>query len=117
MTRSSIRVAFLAVLIVAAAPAFPAQAQSSKPAKTKSPKVKLEKFKGQVLVFNTTQIVVQSTENTYFVRTFKFSPKLAPRMEKLAESGGYQSGDIVEVEYEAGSDVAVKIKGKPSKPL
>jgi len=117
MTRSSIRVAFLAVLIVAAAPVFTAQGQSSKPVKTKSPKVKLEKFKGQVLVFNSTQIMVQSTENSYFVRTFKYSSKLAAAMEKLAESGGYQSGDIVEVEFESGTDVAVRVKGKPSKPL
>lgn len=117
MTRSSIRVAFLAAMIVGAAPAFSAQSQSTQPVKKNNPKVKLEKFKGQVLVFNSVQIIVQSTENSYFVRTFKYSPKLAPEMVKLMDSGGYQSGDIVEVEFQAGTDVAVKIKGKPSKPL
>jgi hypothetical protein len=116
MTHSSIRVVLLAAL-VAAAPALAAPGETPQSAREKTPKVKLEKFKGQVIHFNSTQITVQSTENTYFVRTFRFSAKMADEMQKLADRGGYQPGDKVEVEFESGSDVAVRVKGKPSKPL
>jgi hypothetical protein len=38
-------------------------------------------------------------------------------MQKLFDQGGYQYGDKVEIWYMQGTDVAVRIKGKPSKPL
>ena len=117
MTRSSIRVVLVAVLAAGIVPALAAQTGTAKPARTKPVRVRTEKFKGQVVHFNNSQITVQSTENTYFVRTFKFSPKLAGEMEKLADRGGYQPGDKVEIQFESGSDVAVRVKGKPSKPL
>jgi hypothetical protein len=117
MTRSSIRVWLLAALVAGLAPALAAQTETAKPEKPKAPRVRTEKFKGQVLHFNNQQITVQSTENTYFVRTFKFSAKLAGEMQKLADRGGYQPGDKIEIEFESGSDVAVRVKGKPSKPL
>jgi hypothetical protein len=37
-------------------------------------------------------------------------------MQKLLDRGGYQYGDKVEIQHEAGSDVALQIKGKPSRP-
>jgi lipopolysaccharide export system protein LptA len=117
MARSSIRVALFAAAILAGAPALVAQVETAKPIKVKAPKVKLEKFKGQVVHFSATQMTVQSTENTYFVRTFKFSGKVAEQMQKIADRGGFQPGDTVEVHFEPGSDVAVRVKGKPSKPL
>ena len=116
MTRSSIRVVLLAAL-AAAAPALAAQVETKPSVREKTAKVKLEKIKGQVIQFNSVQITVQSTENTYFVRTFRFSGKMADEMQKLADRGGYQPGDKVEVEFEPGSDAAVRVKGKPSKPL
>ena len=40
-----------------------------------------------------------------------------PAMLKLLDQGGYQYGDTVEIQYQLGTDVALKIIGKPSKPL
>jgi hypothetical protein len=82
---------------------------------TKKPKV--EKFKGEVLSANSLQIVVRSRENTAIVRTFSYTPAVRQQMQKVIDRGGYQYGDPVEIQHEAGKDVAVKIKGKPSKPL
>ena len=35
-------------------------------------------------------------------------------MLQIAARGGYRYGDKIEIEYAAGSDVALQIKGKPS---
>jgi len=119
MKRASQFVIVLAAALLLAGAPVTAQVSEEKPVKVKNnqPKPKIEKFKGQVLYANVIQITVQSTENSAFVRTFNYSPKLAERMQKLAEKGGYQPGDRVEVQFEAGGNVAVRIKGKPSKPL
>jgi hypothetical protein len=37
-------------------------------------------------------------------------------MQNIFNAGGYQYGDKVEVWYRRGENVALKIKGKPSKP-
>jgi hypothetical protein len=36
-------------------------------------------------------------------------------MQKVQSAGGYKYGDKVTVWYRAGADVALKVKGKPSK--
>jgi hypothetical protein len=115
---SQFAILLAAALLLGGAPVA-AQVSEEKPVKAsnKQPTPRIEKFKGQVLYANVMQITVQSVENTAFVRTFTYSPKLAERMQKLAEQGGYQPGDKVEVHFEAGGNVAVRIKGKPSKPL
>lgn len=107
----------VAAVVLAGLPAL-AQVTTSRPiqVKTKQPKPKIEKFKGQVLYCNVIQIMVQSTENTAFVRSFSYAPKLEERIQKMMERGGYQAGDIVEVHFEAGTNTAVRIKGKPSRP-
>jgi hypothetical protein len=38
-------------------------------------------------------------------------------MQKLLDQGGYQFGDKVVIQYLPGTEVALKIKGKPSKPI
>jgi hypothetical protein len=118
MIRSSIRVAVLAALALPGA-ALPvsAQTQTAPPIKLKTPKPKVEKFKGEVLAFNSLQIMVRGQENERLVRTFSYTPELREQMQKLLDQGGYQHGDKVEIHHEPGSDIALKIKGKPSKPL
>jgi hypothetical protein len=38
-------------------------------------------------------------------------------MQKILDAGGYQYGDKVEILYTPGSTVALRIQGKPSKPI
>ncbi len=121
MTRCSHRLlvivaALAAAIALAAAPAF-AQEETGKPIRLKAPKVKLAKFKGQVLHANRVQITVRSAENELLVRTFTYSAEVSAQMEKVLDRGGYQHGDKVEIQHAPGADVAVKLKGKPSKPL
>ena len=116
MTRSSIR-AFLLVLAAAVwvAP-LSAQVNTSKPIEVTKVRPQKVKFKGTVVSANTIQITVRSLENERVLRTFKLSEKTSAEMQKIVDQGGYQSGDRVEIEYENGTDVALKIKGKPSRP-
>lgn len=117
MTRSSIR-ALLFVLAAVALWAAPlsAQANTSKPIAVKNVKPQKVKFKGTVVNANTVQITVRSAQNERILHTFKLSEKVSAEMQKIVAQGGYQSGDWVEIEYENGTDVALKIKGKPSRP-
>jgi hypothetical protein len=101
-------------MLLALAPA-PAGAQIRIGVPAKSQKPKLLKFKGEVVAANAQQIVVRSSENDRMIRTFSFTDDVRKQMEKIVEKGGYQPGDKVEIQHEPGADVAVKIKGKPSK--
>ncbi len=38
-------------------------------------------------------------------------------MQKIFDAGGYQYGDKVAILYKPGSTVALRIAGKPSKPI
>lgn len=115
MNRSSLfaLVALAAAFTLAAAPA---RAQSS-PIVVKQPKVKTQKFKGQVVHANRLQITVRSAANERVIRTFQLSSELQEKMRENIDRGrGYQNSDKVEIHHAEGSDVALKIKGKPSKP-
>lgn len=92
------------------------QVQTTRPIIIKAPKPKKDKFKGTVVVANRAQLTVQSLANQRVVRTYQYSPKAWEKMVQVIDRGGYQYGDKVEVISEPGSDVALEIKGKPSKP-
>src|ERR1700736_144080 len=83
------------------------QASQTKPAKTQF----------EVLHMMTTGIQVRSLVNGLEIHTFAYSDQIRDAMLKLLDQGGYQYGDKVEIEYQPGSEVALKIKGKPSKPI
>jgi hypothetical protein len=51
------------------------------------------------------------------MQTFPLSEPLAAHMQKIVDKGGYQYGDKVTVYYDPQSHTALKIKGKPSRPL
>jgi len=80
------------------------------------PKGGTEKFKGQVLSSNSESMVVRGGANLMLVRTYNFSPSVHAKMLQIIAHGGYRYGDKVEIESETGSNVALNIKGKPSKP-
>jgi len=111
---------FIPFVLLAAAlslAAVPAQAQSAgKPIVVKQPKPKTQKFKGAVIHANRLSITVRSLENERVVRTFRLTDELQEKMQQIIDRGGYQYGDKVEIHHGEGSDVALKIKGKPSKP-
>ncbi len=104
-------------LLVAAAPPLGAQVDISKPIPIKEAKSKLEKFRGEVLNVTNVAITVRSQENERLIRTFTYSPQVREKIQQIIEQGGYQHGDKVEIGHKPGSDVALRIKGRPSKPL
>jgi len=116
----------LSVLLLAAgamcAAATSARAQVStaptiklKPVHTKE--VKPAKTQYQVLHMTNTAIQVRSLVNEREIHTFTYSDQIRDQMQKLLDQGGYQYGDKVVIRYKLGTDVALNIKGKPSKPI
>ena len=77
----------------------------------------LTKFEGFVMHANTAQITVRAKGNDLAIRTFALSEAAAAKMQQIVDKGGYQYGDKVTVLYDPASEKAVKIKGKPSRPL
>ena len=86
--------------------------------KSKKPRVTGQaKFEGFVMLANTAQITVRGKGNDLAVRTFPLSPTAAARMQQIIDKGGYQYGDKVTVLYDSATEQAIKVKGKPSKPI
>ncbi len=104
-------------LVAAGSISARAQVDTSKPIVIKKLKPKLAIFKGEVMNVTPVAITVRSQENGWLVRTFRYSDEVRDRMQRIIDRGSYQYGDKVKIEYEAGSDVALRIKGKPSKPI
>jgi hypothetical protein len=77
----------------------------------------LAKFEGFVMNANIAQITVRAKGNDLGIRTFTLSQAAATKMQQIVDKGGYQYGDKVTVMYDPASLQAVKIKGKPSKPI
>jgi len=67
------------------------------------------------MLYNSIQ--VQAIANEREIHTFAYSDQIRDKMQKLFDAGGYQYGDKVEIWYQPGGDVALKIKGRPSKPI
>lgn len=61
-------------------------------------------------------IQVRGIANRMENHTFSYSDAIRGKMQKLFNQGGYQYRDQVEIWYEPGADVALKIKGKRSRP-
>jgi len=77
----------------------------------------LAKFEGFVMHANVAQITVRAKGNDLAIRTFALSDRAATKMQQIVDKGGYQYGDKVTVFYDPASEKAIKVKGKPSKPL
>jgi hypothetical protein len=88
--------------------------------KTLTPKPKLtgvQKFEGYVVHANIAQVTVRAKGNDLGIQTFPLNQTVSAKMQKIVDNGGYQYGDKVTVYYDPTSRVAVRIKGKPSRPL
>jgi hypothetical protein len=75
------------------------------------------KFEGFVMNANTAQITLRAKDNGLALQTFALSPNASAKMQVTIDKGGYQYGDKVTVLYNTANLVAVKVKGKPSRPL
>jgi membrane-bound inhibitor of C-type lysozyme len=120
MTRTKIRaialaasVALSGAITAAVAPAV-ANAQNAAPAPPEHGTIIKAKF--EVISMLSQALQVRSLTNPRDVHTFTYTNELRPQMLKVQSAGGYKYGDKVVVWYREGTDVAVKIKGTPSKP-
>ena len=123
----------IAALLLAAGSSWPVRAQGPVPvvapiavdtavpiivnAVKPKPKPGIAKFEGFVMNANIAQISVRAKGSDLTIRTFPLSPAASTEMQKIVDKGGYQYGDKVTVLYDAVTEKAVKIKGKPSKAL
>ena len=81
------------------------------------PPVGTVKFEGSVVHANIAQITVRAKGNDMSIMTFSLTPEVATKMQAIVDKGGYQYGDKVTIYYDATTQQAKKIKGKPSKPV
>jgi hypothetical protein len=75
------------------------------------------KFEGFVMHANIAQITARAKGNDLTVQTFSLSQETSAKMQKIVEKGGYQYGDRVTIYYHPSTMQAMKVKGKPSKPI
>ncbi len=88
----------------------------TKPARIK--KAKPPKANFEVLTMMSTAIQVRSVTNGYEIHTFSYAEPIRAQMQSMVQqNAGYQHGDKVQIVYEPNTQVALKIKGKPSKHL
>ena len=91
-----------------------AQSTSGQPIQSKSPRLKEEIFRGEVIHATRVAITVRSRTNYNLVRTFTYNQKLATQVGKQMDSNKlFEFGERVEITYLAGTDTAVQIKRQP----
>jgi len=118
VTGAWLLVAFSAIPICAGAQvqsvdtSQPIVVKSSKP-----PTPKHLKFLGEFVSATPGAVTVRDPNNTYSIRTFSYAPEVHTKMLQIAAHGGYHYGDKIEIEYAVGSEVALRIKGKPSQAV
>jgi hypothetical protein len=121
MMRNARIVMFLIAASAVCAVAAPARAQvttggtiNAKP--TRAPEAKPIQARFEVLHMTNTAIQVRSLVNQREIHTLIYSSQIRAQMQKVLSKGGYQYGDKVKIRYQPGAEVALNIKGKPSKP-
>ena len=75
------------------------------------------KFEGFVMHANVAEVTVRAKGDDLAIQTFALSQPVAAKMQQIIDKGGYQYGDKVTVYYDSQTRQALKIKGKPSRPL
>ena len=74
-------------------------------------------LKAEVIFASANSIVVREQANGLVIHSFSFAPELKDKMQAVLDKGGYQYGDKVDILYQPGQTVALRIHGKPSKPI
>ena len=88
-----------------------------KAVKPKPKNTGMGKFEGYVMHANIAQITVRAKGDDLGIQTFGLSQEMSAKMQAIVDKGGYQYGDKVTVFYDPTTQKALKIKGKPSKPI
>jgi hypothetical protein len=76
-----------------------------------------EWLKVEVIHADAQSLIVREQTDGMMIHTFTFSPGLKDKMQAIIDKGGYQYGDKIKVLHQRGETVALKVSGKPSKPL
>lgn len=120
MTRNKIHVflpaaalALCALLAAAFSPQASAQTQTPSSAPLTA---KIIKRQFSVVHMFPQSLQVAKLDNPRDLITFDYSPDIRDKMLKLFIAGGFQYGDRVTVWYHQNTDLALKVKGKSSKP-
>jgi hypothetical protein len=99
----------MALLFAICFPAISARAQE-----TSNKKTVVAHF--EVLHMFINSIQVRNPDNMREIHTFVYSDNIRDEMQQRFSSAPYQYGDRVTIWYQPGAEIALKIKGKPSKP-
>lgn len=76
-----------------------------------------EWLKAEVIHADAVTLIVRERDNGMAIHTFNFSPDLQPKMQAMLDKGGFQYGDKVSILFMPQQTVALRVHGKPSKPL
>ncbi len=74
-------------------------------------------LKAEVVHADSHTIIVREQKNGMAIHTFNFAPELQDKMQAMLDRGGFQYGDKISILYMPGQTVALRIHGRPSKPL
>jgi hypothetical protein len=113
---AALAVSVAPVALICAVTSTPLTQSAPAAANSQQPKPKTLKFHGVVMSFSTASITLRGQQNPREVQSFTFTPQLHDKVVALMKKGGYQNGDKVTVKYAEGTEVAIEISGKPSKP-
>ncbi len=108
--------AMVAALLGASAPLHAQSAGTNITIET-THKFKTVWLKGEVIHADSRSMMVREHDNPLYIHTFTYAEGIQGSMEHISNSGGYQYGDKVKIQYMPGQLVALKVRGKPSKPL
>jgi hypothetical protein len=108
--------AIAAGMAVAAAPAR-AQVSDTPPIVVKQTPAKKVWLSAVVIHSDNNSIMVHDAKNSLILYTFTYASSLRGKMQKILDTGGYQSGDKVRILYEQGTTQAIDVRGRPSKPI
>lgn len=114
MTRNKAHARWLAATVVLCGLAL-ASFTPRATAQSSAPSQKIIKTHFVVVRMSPQLLQVRSVTNERELYTFTYAPDLRAKMQGIINAGGYQYGDKVTIWHKTDGDVALKIKGKPSK--
>ncbi len=95
----------------------PISTDANTPVVVKQKPAKAVWLKAEVVHADRHSMIVRELDNGMAIHTFTFSARAKDKMEEVQDAGGYQTGDRVKVLWIPGSGEALRIKGRPSKPI
>jgi hypothetical protein len=74
-------------------------------------------LKAEVIHADLNSMIVREQGNSMMIHTFTYAPQVQTQMQRIVDQGGYQYGDKIMILCQHGQEVALKLRGKPSKAL